>query len=255
MSWYLAPALAQLRRELEARWPGRDTTSDGSIGDAAHSSRRSDHNPDARGRVDAIDVDENPSHGSPLEDVGESLWQWLLDTKPRQVKYAIYEGRIVSSYDHADGRAWTPRPYSGVNPHSGHVHISVLDDHAEDPSPWGYSSAAPTPQEASMFCQLGDRDSDQVRALQVRLRLCGPEVRDVLTSSGDADGVDGHYGDLTAKALGLAVGRGPQDRFGPWQMGWLEVAVTRALSSHADTVASGDGPVPAHTHTATVDLE
>ena len=51
MSWTLAPALVQLRQELNARWPGRSKASDGTIGDAAHKARVSEHNPDADGVV------------------------------------------------------------------------------------------------------------------------------------------------------------------------------------------------------------
>lgn len=59
MSYYLAPSLAVLRAEINARWPGRDKASDGWIGDTAHQSTRSDHNPNSRGSVNAIDIDED----------------------------------------------------------------------------------------------------------------------------------------------------------------------------------------------------
>lgn len=64
MSWRLAPALVTLRDEINKRFPNRSTISDGTIGDAAHASRDSDHNPwvidtDGVGVVTAIDITED----------------------------------------------------------------------------------------------------------------------------------------------------------------------------------------------------
>ena len=56
MSWHLAPALDRLRDEVNAKWPNRSKASDGTIGDAAHSSRTSDHNPNSRRSVNAMDI-------------------------------------------------------------------------------------------------------------------------------------------------------------------------------------------------------
>ena len=52
-----------LRDQVNRRWPKRDKRSDGWIGDAAHSQRASFHNPDKRGLVFAIDIDENFGKG------------------------------------------------------------------------------------------------------------------------------------------------------------------------------------------------
>ena len=47
MAYTLAPSLVHARAEVNAGWPGRDKTSDGWIGDTAHQSTGSDHNPGA----------------------------------------------------------------------------------------------------------------------------------------------------------------------------------------------------------------
>lgn len=115
MSFYLAPSLVQLRNEVNARWPKRSVASDGWIGDASHSARKSDHNPDwsapgrRRGVVRALDI---TARGI---DVDLLLKHTTNDAR---VAYVIYNRRI---YTHA--RGWYA--YTGSNPHTSHVHISV----------------------------------------------------------------------------------------------------------------------------------
>lgn len=127
--WYLAPSLVALRTEINRRWPNRDKTSDGSIGDASHAARKSDHNPDwdAGGVVRAIDVDKDGI------DVQELLDAVVRD--PR-VAYVIWNKRIASATD--DGKPWDWEPYGGTNDHTKHVHISIKHTHAAetDTSRW-----------------------------------------------------------------------------------------------------------------------
>src|ERR1044072_1775727 len=59
-AWRAARSIEVLRNEVNAEFPGRDKASDGIIGNAEHASRQSDHNPNARGVVRAIDVDAGP---------------------------------------------------------------------------------------------------------------------------------------------------------------------------------------------------
>ncbi len=126
--WYLAPSLIALIAECDERWPNRDHASDGSIGNAEHAARTSDHNPDrsAGGIVRAVDVDVDGI------DVQE-----LLDATVRDDRawYVIYNRRIASATD--DGTPWDWEPYDG-DPHTGHVHISIkhTTTAASDMSPW-----------------------------------------------------------------------------------------------------------------------
>lgn len=129
MGWYIAPCLEQLRTELNTRWPGRDRTSDGGVGDPAHAARVSDHNPapsydSSPGVVRARDFDED---GIPTD-----LLLREAITDPR-TNYVIYERRI---YQRAYGFA--PRPYTGVNPHDKHMHVSIRHGQQweNDRSPW-----------------------------------------------------------------------------------------------------------------------
>lgn len=126
---YLVPCLVTLRAEFSALSPHRDKGADGWIGDAAHLSRDSDHNPDSQGRVLAIDIDSTGPWPVPFSDLVESL------RGDDRLEYIIFNRRIASR-----SRGWTWRTYTGSNdPHTGHAHFSARHDHAGNNStaPWG----------------------------------------------------------------------------------------------------------------------
>jgi hypothetical protein len=135
MAWYLAPALDTLRVQINTRWPDRDRTSDGTIGDAAHSARLSDHNPDPTSAppdiVRAFDIDEDGI------DTGAVILAMLADARTR---YVIYEAQI---WERVTGK-W--RAYVGPNLHRHHIHISVrsVENYAYNPAPWAIP-ALPAP--------------------------------------------------------------------------------------------------------------
>lgn len=60
--WQLAPSLVAMVEEADRLAPARSRASDGSIGDGAHASRKSDHNPD-QGWIDAVDITHDPAGG------------------------------------------------------------------------------------------------------------------------------------------------------------------------------------------------
>lgn len=144
MSWSLAGGLVQLRREVDAAFPGRSTLSDGTLGDTAHAARKSDHNPDERDVVRAWDCTRDVVDGI---DVAERLAEWLRAGRDPRVKYVIFRRRIFSS----DIAPWVWRPYSGANPHEHHVHVSVQPYPVGDSDrPWGFTREdddMPTPDE------------------------------------------------------------------------------------------------------------
>lgn len=115
--WPLRPRLARslrhLARAVDRRWPDRQDASDGWIGDVQHTYRLSDHNPDARGVVRALDVTTTGLD-----------WDALLPALLRHpsVDYFIHHGMLWS---HRTG--FRPVPYRGPNPHVSHVHVSILD--------------------------------------------------------------------------------------------------------------------------------
>lgn len=120
-AWRVAESLEVLRRQINAKFPGRSLAADGGIGDAAHASRNSDHNPfvvyKGVGIVRARDFTHDPLHGL---DAGKLAEVIRASADPR-VNYIISNGRIANS-----GKPW--RKYSGPNPHNKHFHVSVSTD-------------------------------------------------------------------------------------------------------------------------------
>ena len=114
MAWRLANSLEVLRGQIDKAFPGRSKSSDGTIGDAKHSSRTSDHNPNSSGVVCALDITHDPDHGLDAGELAETL---RASADPR-IKYIISNRRIANS-----GKPW--RKYIGKNPHTMHCHISV----------------------------------------------------------------------------------------------------------------------------------
>lgn len=140
MSWRMAHSLDTLLAELNEAAPKRSKVSDGGIGDAAHASRDSDHNPwvtrGGVGIVRARDFTHDPAGGLDCGRLATELAD-LLAAKSHPAlgmgAYIIFRRRILSRARLADG--W--RRYDGSNPHEHHLHLSVALDAA------GYDSTKP----------------------------------------------------------------------------------------------------------------
>lgn len=144
--WVLVPCLASLRSELDKLAPGRDKASDGTIGDAAHASSSSDHNPDETGSTPYEDADSiNEVHAFDADnDLRKSGWDMsrvtdIITTRHRlgiddRLQNVIYDRRIWSRT-----WGWTPKPYNGTSPHTEHAHFSARYTTAQeqDTRPWG----------------------------------------------------------------------------------------------------------------------
>ena len=134
----IAKTLDLLRNEINALAPRRSKGSDGWIGDAAHQSRASDHNPWVReggvGIVTALDITHDPARGC---DAG-GLAEKLRASKDPRIKYIIWNRRIANYAAIGGTPAWEWRPYTGSNPHNQHFHLSVQSDKAsyDFDAPW-----------------------------------------------------------------------------------------------------------------------
>jgi hypothetical protein len=130
--------------EATTLWPGRRRTSDGICASAAHHQQNpgSDHEPhiivNGHGYASAFDLSDDKLSGCDADWLAEQL---RIRRDPR-IKYVIAERRMYSSYSGTDSRTgrtfqpWEWRPYYGSNPHSSHVHVSVLRSHLFNPDPW-----------------------------------------------------------------------------------------------------------------------
>lgn len=181
--YYRAASLTTLVNQTNQRWPNRDKTSDGWIGDPSHQARKSDHNPDYKfpwnGVVRAQDIDK--------DGIDVSAFIRAVTVDPRTA-YVIWNGQI-----------WTPSrgwyKYTGPNPHKGHIHVSIKHSKAaEVGTPWALAPLAPVPDAwkgAMGWPVLKEGSvSDDVRQLQEILRDLGYTID-----------TDGRFGPGTATVL------------------------------------------------------
>lgn len=144
MSWRLAQSLVVLRNEVWTISPGQVI---GTIGDAAHASTWSDHNPNECCDV-VCAADIMPGRGLDLDLVAARI----VATDPPALKYVIWHDRIWFP-----GYGWAP--YSGE--YHTHVHVSVgrgpdgrSSGPYDDTSPWGLLPAPAPTQEEDMSVKL-----------------------------------------------------------------------------------------------------
>jgi hypothetical protein len=185
MSWRECKSLLKLRDQVNALWPNRDRSSDGTIGDMAHSQRVSDHNPNKAGVVTAMDIDADLS---PTENVGVLVASLQASKDPR-IKYLIWNAQITVK---GDISKW--KPYHGINAHRHHCHISVSADPQlyDDDSEWNLT-ASPQPTQPV-----------QAGPVNLRLGFKGEAVKSLQTAlagHGFAVTIDGDFGPATQKAV------------------------------------------------------
>lgn len=193
VTWRNCKASLTLADEVNERWPRRDKTSDGTIGDAAHASRTSDHNPwikdpDGTGIVRARDIDEDlgwdsTGRGKGMAWLAEYLRSLAVagDQRLRNGGYLIYEGRIAS-----DKAGWVWRPYKGANPHDKHLHVSFSLNRSgyDSTAPWGLLEPIQPPAPKGPLMALTDEEQEElltkVRDLHAFLAVKGKAGRQVL---------------------------------------------------------------------------
>jgi hypothetical protein len=118
-----SPAAIAVLRQATALYPKRKKVSDGLLPSLAHrkASPNSDHNTGL-----AVDLTHDPDKGVDCVVIFEKL------KEDERVSYLIFNKKIWSRDKAKSGN----RPYSGSNPHTKHLHISINPDKSNDTSPW-----------------------------------------------------------------------------------------------------------------------
>jgi hypothetical protein len=132
-SWILIAAGKSLMAAFDVLAPGRDHTSDGTIGDTAHVAEgNSDHLPDEDyaalrnldadhiNEVHAIDVDNDLRESDlTMEKVVQFLLGRCRSGAEKRLRYIIYNRRIWSA-----SSGWVQKAYTGASAHTEHAHFS-----------------------------------------------------------------------------------------------------------------------------------
>jgi hypothetical protein len=207
-----AKSLATLKKQIDSAAPKRSKVSDGMLGDTAHSSRKSDHNPNSKGVVCALDITNDPGRNCDAASIAGTL----RASADKRIGYIIWNKQI---WNPVVGPNW--RAYKGANPHTKHVHISVKQEAAlyDNPREWTVSvkpssplaPEAPRPATKPTIKQ-DSKSTAAVRDLQALLGVeidgkFGPKTKQALISYQKATGLvpDGMAGPYTWEAL-LAKG-------------------------------------------------
>lgn len=186
MSWRPAQSLEVLWRQINTLAPNRSKAADGAIGDTAHSNRVSDHNPNSAGVVTARDFTHDPKNGIDARKLAEAL---VASRDPR-IKYIISNREIVAG--DAGPSPWQWRRYTGSNPHTKHVHISVRSAKSfyDDDALWRLPGFAAFPA----------AEAEPVRTRPTLRRGSeGADVRYLQSKIGTS--VDGDFGPKTEAAV------------------------------------------------------
>jgi peptidoglycan hydrolase-like protein with peptidoglycan-binding domain len=193
--WRNAGSLEQFRIQINEKFPNRSKAADGTIGDAAHASRSSDHNPWIKdgnmGIVRALDITHDPKNGVDTYRMADNIrLAHYIKPDPR-TDYLISNGRI---WNPAASKDW--RKYTGSNPHDHHMHISVDTEkkNYDNRAPWNLG-------DLSKPVHLpGDRPVQEVKLYPVLRR--GSKGQDVVKLQ-KLLGVtaDGDFGPATERAV------------------------------------------------------
>lgn len=218
MAWRLARSLERLRDEVREVAPG---TTVWTIGDAAHRARPSDHNPNSAGVVCAIDV---------VNDGGldlSALAEQVRTGGHRAAKYVIYNRRITSR-----AHGWRWRHYSGSNPHSTHVHVSVgrgSDGQStgpyDDTSPWGIGGSTGGDDVINFLGYERGMEGEHIQDFQKCLDDMGYTPANSRTSDGGWDGIYG--GGVAAAVVQVRRDNGSESDFGDRVNYWANNQIRR----------------------------
>jgi hypothetical protein len=194
MSWRVANSLLRLRRDLDRRWPNRDRRTDGFIGDEAHCggpNPTSNHCPNSADVVRAFDIDVDGIPSAWLAEHVRKLGK-RGDGRLANGGYVIYNRRIASST-----QDWRWRHYTGDNPHTDHIHVSVSENSSgyDKENGWGVLKAQNIPVTSGRSAGLPHHKLGSRRLQLKQPHMRGTDVAFVQRFTGAED--DGNFGENT----------------------------------------------------------
>jgi GH25 family lysozyme M1 (1,4-beta-N-acetylmuramidase) len=148
MAWVLTKNLQAFLDQMNYYFPNRDKSSDGTIGDYAHSQEHSGHNPDdtsqhnaewdsdsdTKSEVRAIDIDSNTNDPDvSMEDILQHLLALAKSDNNFPIRYMIYNRRIYRNSNN-----WAKETYTGASAHTEHIHLSGEYSNTADENYYNY---------------------------------------------------------------------------------------------------------------------
>jgi len=239
-SWRVAKSLDTLLGQLNSAFPKRSKKSDGSVGDLAHASRASDHNPNASGVVTARDFTHDPAGGLDCN----WLAAQLVASKDPRIKYVIWNRRIWNAKS-----GWVA--YRGSNPHDKHLHLSVSVQPGwfDSTLPWSFAGSPSSP-----VTTLPVQEDDMPTAAEIAKATWEYRVNtgqrvvsaEVLLANADnfANGAVAAIinGILDAPIDRTSVGRPPTKLRSV--LAWSDTNIDRIMSAATEAAASASGTDP-----------
>ena len=154
-----APTCKSALAEATRLWPRRSIASDGILPSNAHSIQNpsSDHE-----LGNAFDLTHDPANGCDARVLAEAI----RSRRDGRAKYVIFNKRI-----------WTPaisnqwRPYDGKNPHTSHMHVSIVASARNSTGRWfpnvNTPEVPPTSRTTNVYIHLLERDMTHDRLEQL----------------------------------------------------------------------------------------
>lgn len=200
----LAPALVCCRGELNTYRPNRDRRTDGWIGDTSHKKSGrpenggSDHNVNRRGIVCALDIDV---------DGIDCPYVIARMIRHPSTNYVIWNRKIWSR-----SRGFKVAAYTGSNPHTDHIHLSIMQSTAAEnnTTPWGIATGTVLAGNAGSRTESGPATAAWPQPLITQMPQLerSPQERQpvrklqaLLSAVGGRLATDGVFGALTDAAV------------------------------------------------------
>jgi len=154
-----SPAALSMLRQATALAPLRKKASDGLLPSTAHLalSPNSDHNTGL-----AVDLTHDPKNGIDCSDIFQRL------KEDNRVSYLIFNGKIWSRQNAKQG----DRKYTGQNPHTKHLHVSIRPEYAGDTSPWFWWKNQPSLAKQMLAEAIGSAPKKKPAKAEILVCTC-----------------------------------------------------------------------------------